>query len=70
MLAGPTLHIIIITSLNLDSMDLLSFAGRVGSIYTTDIWRYKSQENEWIKIGDLPNTAFEVAVLPVQGISC
>jgi hypothetical protein len=56
--------------LQLDSMDLLSFAGRVGSVYTTAIYRYKNERNEWVKIGDLPNTAFEVAVLPVQGISC
>jgi hypothetical protein len=34
------------------------------------IWKFLSKSNSWIKIGDLPSAAYEVAAIPVKGIYC
>ncbi len=53
-------------------MDLLLFGGSVFTynIYSSVIWKYEVQTNEWVELGDLFYNAHEVAALPIQGLSC
>jgi len=50
--------------------DLLLFGGQVANVYSSAIWHYKSQLNQWYKVGDMLAAADHVGVMPVQGISC
>ena len=55
---------------NIDSMDLLIFGGIVLDTHISSIWQYKSQINLWVKIGDMLQTASEVAVLHIKRLNC
>lgn len=60
----------LILLLFLDFSELLSFGGNVNGIYMAGIWKFLSKSNSWVKIGDLPSAAYEVAAIPVKGIYC
>ena len=51
-------------------MDLLLIGGKVCNVYSSAIWLYSSQNVQWVKIGDMVQSANEVTAVPIQGLSC
>ena len=50
--------------------ELMLYGGTVASKYVSGIWKYKTDQDSWTKVGDLIHARAEHITIAVTGIEC